>query len=527
MFRSLAAFACLASCAALVVGESSGGMAEASAADDVGPVPGLDPAALEVMNRPAYANAQWFISVRDLDTGEQLVSLNSDKLAGPASVTKTYSMGAAWQRFGPDHRVVTPVKRQGRIVRGQLRGDLILVGKGDLTMGGRTRANGKVAFTNLDHNDANGLPGATLTKQNPLAGLHRLAREVRASGVRRVSGDVIVDDRLFQKSELEGLPVTPIVINNNLIDLTTTPSKPGRRASVVMRPRVRPWTVTNKVRTVAADGRTDISVSSPSHGRIVLDGQIAARSAPALKVFAFDDPARYARTAFIKALRQAGVRVDANQVVANPARLLPSQRKVTTLPTVARLQSLPLSQEATYVLKVSYNRGAQTMICRLAVAAGSTDCDDGLDEAGRLWTRAGLDTRGAVLIDGSGLLGNLVTADNQVDLQTIMARRPDAAAWRATMPIMGVDGSLAFVQPGGPATGKIFAKTGTLAAQDLFNGRRFNFPTKALGGYMDAKSGRRLAFTIVVSNAVFDTIAGAFAANDDVGNVATVIQQSY
>ena len=51
------------------------------------------------MNQPAYENAQWFISVRDLDTGEQLVSLNADKFVEPGSVVKTYSMGAGWQHF--------------------------------------------------------------------------------------------------------------------------------------------------------------------------------------------------------------------------------------------------------------------------------------------------------------------------------------------------------------------------------------------------------------------------------------------
>ncbi len=178
------------------------------------------------------------------------------------------------------------------------------------------------------------------------------------------------------------------------------------------------------------------------------------------------------------------------------------------------------------MLKVSYNRGAQTMICLLAVQAGSTDCDDGLARAAQLWRAAGLDTDGAMLIDGSGLPGNLITADNQVQLQTIMARRPDAAAWQSTLPIMGVDGSLAEVQPGGPATGKIFAKTGTLAAGNFFNDQIL-FPAKALGGTMDAKSGRRLAFSIVAANSVFSDIDGAFAANDDVGKVATIIQQSY
>ena len=166
------------------------------------------------------------------------------------------------------------------------------------------------------------------------------------------------------------------------------------------------------------------------------------------------------------------------------------------------------------------------MICRLAVAAGSTDCDDGLAKAAQIWRRSGLDTRGAVLIDGSRPPGNLITVDNQVQLQTIMARRADADAGRKTLPVMGVDGSLALVQRGGPATGKIFAKTGTLAGGDLFN-RRILLPAKALGGYIHSKSGRRFAFSIVVTNSVFAGIEGAFAANDDVGKVATIIQQSY
>lgn len=478
------------------------------------------------MNQPAYSGGQWFISVRDIETGQQLISLNADALIEPGSVVKTYSMGAGWLHFGPHRRIVTPVKRQGKVVDGKLIGDLTLVGEGDLTMGGRTKPDGKVDFTNFDHNDANELPGATLTPENPLAGLDQLAAQVRASGIRSVSGNVIVDDRLFKTFHLSNGPVTPIIINNNLIDFTTTPGKVGKAASIVMRPKVAPWTVTSRVKTVASGDPTHIVVSSPTHGKVVLSGTIAADNGPAVNTYAFEDPARYARTAFIEALRRAGVKVDADATAPNPEGSLPARGTVAGLPTVARLRSLSLQQEATYVLKVSYNRGAQTMVCLLAVAAGSRECDDGLPEEAKIWRKAGLDTDGAVLIDGSGLHGNLITADNQVELETIMAKRPDAAAWRSTLPIMGVDGSLALVQPGGPATGKIFAKTGTLGAPDLFNGRIL-FPAKALGGYIDSKSGRHLAFTIVASNGVFSSIEGAFAANNDVGKVATIIQQNY
>ncbi|HST38639.1 MAG TPA: hypothetical protein VLK58_03985, partial [Conexibacter sp.] len=64
---------------------SLGGATAAAHAASVGPVPGLDPAALTVMNGPAYADGQWFVSVRDLATGQQLISLNADTLIEPGS----------------------------------------------------------------------------------------------------------------------------------------------------------------------------------------------------------------------------------------------------------------------------------------------------------------------------------------------------------------------------------------------------------------------------------------------------------
>lgn len=525
---TLAAAACTGSDGSAAPATTSGAAPSPAAGPSgtVGAVTGLDPSALAVMNQPAYAQGQWAISVTDLDSGEKLIGLNDSTLFEPGSVVKTYSTGAAWQQFGPDSTVVTPVKRTGEIADGTLTGDLILVGQGDLTMGGRTKPDGTVDFTDLDHNDANAIPGATLTTEDPLAGLDDLAAQVRAAGVTTVSGDVIVDDRLWAPHHLENGPVTPIVINQNVLDLTTTPGPVGQTATVDMRPRVAPWTVRSEVQTVAAGAKTSIKVASPEHGTVVLSGTIAADSPPVVNVYAFDDPATFARTAFIEALGRAGVTVTADPIATNPAGSLPESAAVTALPGVAQLTSLPLREEATYVLKISYNLGAETFVCRLAVAAGSTDCTDGLAKAQQIWSAAGLDTKGASLIDGSGLPGNLITAENEVQLQTIMDKRPDADQWRAALPILGVDGSLALVQPDGPAAGKVMAKTGTLGDPDSFN-NRLRLASKALGGYIDARSGRRLAFAVISTNSMFDDIQGVFAANDDVGKVVTSIQQAF
>jgi serine-type D-Ala-D-Ala carboxypeptidase/endopeptidase (penicillin-binding protein 4) len=489
-------------------------------------VPGLPQAALDVINQPLYKNGQWAIAVRDIDTGEQLVALNADTFFEPGSVVKTYSTGAAWQQFGPDSTVVTPVKRTGDVVDGIMTGDLVLVGKGDVTMGGRTKADGTVDFANLDHNDANGIPGATLTPEDPLTGLNNLAAQVKASGINSVSGDVIVDDRLWDSHMLAGNPVSPIQINQNVIDFTTTPTTPGQLATTEMSPKVSPWVVDGQVQTVAAGEKTAIKVTSPEEGKVVLSGTIAADYGPAINVYNFKDPATYARTAFIEALGRAGVTVTADQIATNPAAALPATSAVDGLTTVAELTSLPLSEEATYINKISYNNGGETMLCRLAVASGTTDCSEGAGRAGEIWRAAGLDTTTATIVDGSGLIGNVITPNNQVDLQTFMAKRPDAEAWKATLPILGVDGSLATVEANGPSAGKVIGKTGTLVGGDPFNDR-YRISVKALGGDMETKSGRNLAFAVFSSNSFAPDVTGVFAANDDVGAIVSAIQQAY
>lgn len=483
-------------------------------------------AALEVMNQPQYANGRWLISVKDLETGEVLIDLDADQMAEPASFTKSYSVGAAWLKWGPDHVVTTPVKRTGEVSGATLDGDLVLVGKGDITLGGRTKPDGTVDFTDLDHNDANPLPGATLTTEDPLTGLDDLAAQVKASGIEVVTGTVVVDDRLFQ-GDLDDEPISPIVVNQNLIDVLITPGAAGEPATVEMTPAVAPWHVVSTVQTVAAgEGFSITDPASTGGGVLAVAGTIAADSEPVLKVYAVEDPATFARTAFIEALGRAGVSVGGDPIAENSTASLAAKEDVDALPSVAEFDSLPLSQQATYIMKISYNRGAQTYVCLLSVEAGADDCSAGLEQVGELWADAGLDTLGVSLIDGSGLNGNYVTPENGVAMQTIMAERPDADEWRATMPILGVDGSLATVQPDSPAAGKVFAKTGTLAAGDFVNGRiRLN--TKALGGVMDAESGRELAFVIIMNQGFADGIDGVFSANDDVGAVAAAIQQSF
>ena len=52
-------------------------------------------------------------------------------------------------------------------------------------------------FKDEDHTYSGGNLRSEIVATNPLAGLDHLAREVQAAGIHEITGDVIVDDRLF------------------------------------------------------------------------------------------------------------------------------------------------------------------------------------------------------------------------------------------------------------------------------------------------------------------------------------------
>ena len=160
-----------------------------------------------------------------------------------------------------------------------------LVGSGDLSFGLREQPDGTLYYENLpnlDHSYATaGLPGAVEPPGDPLAGLNQLASQVRASGITNVDGDVVVDDRLFTPHDFPDGLVSPIWVNENLIDITVTPGHDaGEATSIKWRPMTATYTVDNQATTVPADGATALEVEEPAPGRLVVKGTIAAGTPP-------------------------------------------------------------------------------------------------------------------------------------------------------------------------------------------------------------------------------------------------------
>jgi serine-type D-Ala-D-Ala carboxypeptidase/endopeptidase (penicillin-binding protein 4) len=443
----------------------------------------LGPKVAKIMGSAPYRYAAWGYLEVDPSDGSTVRSLGSaNRLYIPGSSTKLFSVSATLDDLGFDHRFKTPVYAQGKVKNGTLHGNLVLVASGDLTMGGRTAPNGTVSYTHIDHTYASSVPGATLTPENPLAGLDEIARQVRKSGIKRVDGDVVIDDRLFKLApktpsvdalsfnapNLDPWP-RPITINDNLVDVEVAPGKVGKAPKAVKwRPKVAPYHLEMRAKTVAAGKPTTLSVSPQTDGPVVVSGNIAADSGKQLRVAAIDDPPAFARTALIEALGRSDVSVTATPTGKNPSSKLPKKDSYSSKDEVAAYVSPPYSEYAKLILKVSHNYGANLDLCLMAVKAGSTDCNDAFPVMEKFFQKAGVDTDQVAFADGRG--GNpsdRFTPEAVTVLLRYWLKQPQAKAFREMLPVMGVDGSLEDNCKNCPAKRKVFAKVGTVGLPDF------------------------------------------------------------
>src|SRR5215204_2824108 len=79
----------------------------------------------------------WGVVVHSLDRNERLFELQPDTLLVPASVAKLAAVATAAEAVGWEYRYETMLQGTGPIANGVLMGDLVAIGSGDPSIGGR------------------------------------------------------------------------------------------------------------------------------------------------------------------------------------------------------------------------------------------------------------------------------------------------------------------------------------------------------------------------------------------------------
>ena len=421
-----------------------------------------------------------YLAVRVLGGGELEVvdALNADRLFVPASVLKVVTVAAALDRLGADYRWLTRLTADGALNAGVLAGDLVIEPGGDPTWS-------KAFFDD----------GAA----EPLAAL---AQQLRARGLREVTGDLVVDTSRF--------PGRPHSTDRGFTDLPYEYGTPTAGLAVddaTIRVRVAPGAVVGDPARVTAPAGVDLLNHTVTVGReragagtldfipvwgtdtLLLRGEYPINEPPF--VVSASDPAPELRAArrIRDALGVVGVTIAGDVRVRRRTAAVGDQGQMTVL---AELRSPPLENLLSRVLTRSHNWSADMLTLTLArEVTGSGRFDDGVDVIADfvrgLSADADGDARGTPqlsIVDGSGLsTSNLVSPATLVQvLAHVVEQR-----WGQTLldALAGPgEGTLA-AWPGLPP---VAAKTGTLRH------------TVALAGVLEADSATPVLFCYFVNH---------------------------
>ena len=455
---------------------------------------------------PDLARGFWGIEVVSLDSGKIIYSHNPDKLFTPASNTKLFTTAAALALIGPDYRSRTTVETSGILDKyGRLTGDLVLVGRGDPNLSGRE------------------LPYNLRTARNahPIQVLEQLADALVQKGVKYVDGNIIADDSYFaferygegwSQDDLvlaDGAPVSALTINDNVVFVNILPAdQPGERAFVSITPFADYYRIDNRIMTTpAGTGRKIFINREPGSTSLTLWGNVPLDDAGSNEALAIEDPAEFAAELFHQLLENRGIVVYGKQRTRHTELASLSTLTVTALAAarggeesghaapnqplvLASYQSKPLLEDVRVINKVSQNLHAEILLRLLGreKGAGGT-VEGGLEVLRGFLNRAGVPDDQYLFYDGSGLSRqNLVTPQAVAQLLRYAAGQPWGASFRETLPVAGIDGSLADRFPQLDPRTRVYAKTGSLGG------------VKALSGYATTVRGQQIAFSVLTNN---------------------------
>jgi D-alanyl-D-alanine carboxypeptidase/D-alanyl-D-alanine-endopeptidase (penicillin-binding protein 4) len=458
-----------------------------------------------ILSDPEVARGFWGIYAVSLESGEPLYALNQDKLFTPASNTKLFTTAAVFGLIGPDYRFKTTVETLGTVDKyGRLNADLVLIGRGDPNLSGRT------------------LPYSMHTERKapPIQVLQELADQLVQHGVKYVDGDIVADDSYFvferygegwSQDDLArewGAPVSALTVNDNVIFVNIMPAdRLGERAFLNITPFPEYYKIDNRVITTPpGTGPRTVSINrEPGSSQITFWGNIPQDDPGFGEALAIEDPADFTARLFHELLEQRGVtiygkaRTHHTELASTQTFTVTSlasgggdsPRPVNPAPlTLASYQSQPVTLDLRVINKVSQNLHAELMLRLLGKEKGTSgSIQGGLEVLRSFLIHAGLKPEQFVFFDGSGLSReNLVTPAATVSLLRYCRQQTWGQAYEDTLPVAGVDGSLSERFRGTAAAGQVRAKTGALSH------------VYSLSGYATTILGEHVAFSIMTNN---------------------------
>lgn len=408
--------------------------------------------------------------VIDLATDRVIFTHNADTGLMPASTMKLFAMAAALTELGPHFAFETILAVDG--------GNLIVIGDGDPGFGDEKLHKSR---------------GETIT-----APFEHWANILRQRGLTSFSGDLIIDETIlddqrlhpsWERSDLDNwyaAPLGGLNYNDNCLDFVVTPSNKRNAPALVS---VQPETSLARIVNTCKSGGKGSPILH--HAFDSFEYAVSGRCVKRFKLgsVSFPDPGLLFADSMRHTLNRAGV------TVRGPIRRERVRRSDGSLPThltILAQHRTPLTDVLARAGKDSQNMFAECLLKRAGNAWGK---HQGLPDPRGSWKlggdavmdtlrRAGIDTGGLIVADGSGLSRhNSCTARQLAAMLAWSYRQPFGPVLHDSLATAGVDGSLRKRLK--DSDGRVHAKTGTMKG------------IRALAGYVDSDAGPRYAFAVI------------------------------
>jgi len=500
-----------------------------------------------ILEQPPLDRAHWGIDVVDLATGKTLYAQNAEQLFLPASNAKLFTSAAALAIAGPEYLFRTTVEAEGRMDgHGRLLGDLAIMGRGDPNISGRALPYALKTQRTPPHTQIL----EEMADQVARSGLKMVDGDLIGDDTyyafERYAEGWALDDVQW----VDGAPVSSLTFNDNVVFVSILPGEqPGDKALITVEPETSYYELDNRVVTSVAGVTKRIGIHrDPGSKKIVLWGSLPVGDAGMKEPLAIEDPAEFVAQLFRTLLERRGIVIRGkararhgeaaqffnpipdpipppaklpapgidnpgsnrpagtpetagaasplgatsgqSSLPGTPAQRAPEAESPSTNKVLAEHFSAPLLDDIRVTNKTSQNLHAELAL-RLAGKLRSTggSFEGGREAVKQFLLQAGLKEDEFAFLDGSGLSRrDLVTPAATVQLLIYAARQPWGAAFEESLPVSGVDGSLADRFQGTPAAGLIHAKTGSLSH------------VNALSGYGQTQNGKRFVFSIFCNN---------------------------
>ncbi|MGN0229800.1 MAG: D-alanyl-D-alanine carboxypeptidase/D-alanyl-D-alanine-endopeptidase [Muribaculaceae bacterium] len=401
------------------------------------------------VNQNIFRNASVGVCVLRLDSGTVVAANAPHQSLITASTMKTVTSASALELLGTDFTFVTEVKAIGKIDDNHLKGDLVVVGHGDPTLGSRHFAK---------------MPNF----------VDSVVRAVKSLGIERIDGNIIFDESaypfetfsdLWMAEDLAydyGPGVHAINFADNLVRLSFDRSGDVAR-EFVFTPAVRNLEVVCHA-TIGDKQDMHRLLNIGPNPNILLYGSIKRSDKRYISDFVNPLPAQLLCDSIDAALHNADIRVrhkhhhhyDADTVL------------------VMQYHSPQLKDIVESLLDRSDNMFTEAVLRALAVHNGKeASAANGIAVIDSLWRTKGLDTKPLFQRDGSGLARN-GRASAHFFTQMLRQVNADSTAIGVAMPSLmthlGVTGNIGQRIKKSPLKGKIASKSGSMSDVQCYVG---------------------------------------------------------